>query len=548
MRCEIFNLPFWPAMRMAVLLLGAVSLATGAGATVVAQDSEPPVADKAKADPELSVTDFESLVSLAESRVNEPPLPEPALAPPWSELTYQQFISIAFDHDQAIWLDKSRKDNGSPFWLETFHRGYVQETKVKLYAVTGKDVQPIPFDPEKFDYSSAGDVAKPDASLGHAGFKVAGPFPGFDDPQEMLSFLGGSYFRSRARDNVYGASARGLAVDIALNKDEEFPAFRTFWIHKPELEDTTMRVLAWLNGPSVSGAYEFVLTPGVKDSKIDVRCKVFFRKDPEKVGVAPLTSMWIWGDGLAGPPKEKRPAVHDSDGLLIHSEVEGWIWHPFARQAYPSVSFRPVETLLGFGVLQRNRAFFHFDDHNALYNLRPSIWVEPKTPWKNGRVELLEIPGSHEGIDNIGAYWVFNEPPSTSSPLELAYSIDFFSGNVEDHKRLGHATDLTIERAKDKSIKMSVRFSGEAIKEIGPERSLWLNARLRDGRLISTSTKRTKTGDWLAYLHFLPTGAGPVDVEMQLLGEQGRLSEIVNYLCPPTQPEFVYPSVYTREE
>lgn len=63
----------------------------------------------------------------------------------------------------------------------------------------------------------------------------------------MLTFLGSSYFRGLHEGAVYGSSARGLAIDIAMNKDEEFPAFRDFWVHRPHEDDDQLTILAHLD-------------------------------------------------------------------------------------------------------------------------------------------------------------------------------------------------------------------------------------------------------------------------------------------------------------
>ncbi len=50
---------------------------------------------------------------------------------------------------------------------------------------------------------------------------------------ELIVFLGASYFRALAAGTRYGLSARGLAVDTVGGQGEEFPYFPEFWIVKP---------------------------------------------------------------------------------------------------------------------------------------------------------------------------------------------------------------------------------------------------------------------------------------------------------------------------
>ena len=64
------------------------------------------------------------------------------------------------------------------------------------------------------------------------------------------------------KGQVYGLSARGLAVDTAEPNGEEFPRFTEFWIEKPKRGATTLTINALLNSPRTTGAYKFVIQPG----------------------------------------------------------------------------------------------------------------------------------------------------------------------------------------------------------------------------------------------------------------------------------------------
>ncbi|KAA5538530.1 glucan biosynthesis protein G [Roseiconus nitratireducens] len=496
------------------------------------------------------VSNYNLLKEFAKQQAGEPFTPRQPLPKALADLSYEQFREIQFNHERAPWQDKV------PFWFETFHRGYVQQDRVDLFGVEGEEVERFEFSKDDFDYGEAIDRDTIPDDLGHAGVRIVGKFPGRDDVQEMLTFVGSSYFRARSGETVYGASARGLAVNVAMNQDEEFPFFRRFWILKPSRCDETVTVLAQLDSPSLTGAYQFYFRPGTIESTLRVQATLYAREQPpedavgvEKLGVAPLTSMWIWGDGLDGPPKDNRPGVHDSDGLLIESGEAGWVWRPFTRQPYPSTSFRSVRALLGFGILQRNRAFFHYEDYNAKYHLRPSIWITPDQPWLDGRVELLEIPGAHEGIDNIAAYWVPSKLPEPGEPLELGYSVKFFPGDVSAENYVGRATNFHIDRElPDDQIGLQIRFAGLALQQQPSDRAVDISAEIRDGTLIEQQVQRTETGDYLLDVTFKPSGDGPVDLSLRLVDGSRPLTELFSYLCPRDQPEFVYPSVYTRQE
>lgn len=488
------------------------------------------------------VVSWNDLRVLAKS-VAENPYVKPGPAPEsLTNLTYDDYIKISFRDDRSIWL-KERL----PFWMQTYHQGFVQRDSVELFELSVTNDQQrtckrIPFTKSDFDF---GDLPPTLPESGHAGLKICGKSSD-GRPREMLSFLGSSYFRACSDNTVYGASSRGLAVDIALNKNEEFPKFRAFWIEKPSRTQDSLVILGLLDSPSVAGAYRFCVRPLRRQMQIDVECELFFRASPDKVAYAPITSMWMWGDGLSAPSLDLRPSVHDSDGLLIHSGDSNWKWRPLTRQAYPSVSSTRVDAVHGFGLMQRDRDERHFQDSNALYHRRPSVWVEPKQPWRNGKIELLEIPGAHEGIDSIGAYFVPDRKPETGESRRLEYTIEFSDHEPETHDRLLKLTSLDVDYQGQGTVQMELRFEG-ASQETLSVKNIDLASEAMRGQVTETKLSTIPNGI-LAQLLIETDGDGPVELEWVLRSRGRRISETVGYLLSPRQPEFVYPAVYTRQE
>ena len=124
-----------------------------------------------------------------------------------------------------------------PFEIQFFHLGGIFDQPVRIYEVVGKEVSEITFDPAAFNYGRNKIDRAQLGKLGFAGFRVHFPLkrcpsaPGYKD--ELVSFLGASYFRALGQGQRYGASARGLAIDTAERSGEEFPRFEQFWIERP---------------------------------------------------------------------------------------------------------------------------------------------------------------------------------------------------------------------------------------------------------------------------------------------------------------------------
>ncbi|MEE4637983.1 MAG: glucan biosynthesis protein [Wenzhouxiangella sp.] len=332
----------------------------------------------------------------------EPPRsPDPALA----ALDYDQYRAIRFVPDRALWA----ADSG--FQIQFFHPGFLFNETVRIHEIQSGVAQEVPFAPGRFRFDPPLDGPPVAAAAGYAGFRVHYPINRPEVHDEFLVFLGASYFRLISAGQVYGVSARGLALDSGGSGSEEFPVFRQFWFDRPPANATRLRLLALLDSPSVTGAFAFDIEPGDPSSMV-VDARLFARRDLVRPGIAPLTSMFK--HGATGPVlvDDFRPRVHDSDGLLVLSSRGQAQWRPLSNRARVRLSgFEDDAAPAGFGLMQRRREFEGFQDLEARYDLRPGKWVEPLNgDWGAGRVELVEIPTADETFDNIVAFWVPEKP------------------------------------------------------------------------------------------------------------------------------------------
>lgn len=342
------------------------------------------------------------------------------MVPKWLlEITYDQLRDIRFIPDKSHW-----RPEGLPFELQFFHAGLYFDRTVKINEITDAGVVPIRFSTDLFNYEkSARDLKeRVPAELGFAGFRIHGTIniPSYKD--EVAVFLGATYFRSVAKGQVYGLSARGLAIDTAQPGGEEFPWFREFWIQRPEPKDSQITVYALLDSQRATGAYRFIIMPGTQ-TIMDVACTLFLRKAVDKLGIAPLTSMFFYGENTNLRPKDSfRPEIHDSDGLMIEMESGEWIWRPLRNPTGLVVNAFEADNPRGFGLMQRDLNFDHYQDLEAHYEKRPSVWITTQGQWGKGWVELVQIPTDDEIHDNIVAFWR-PAAPAVGKPLVYAYSV-----------------------------------------------------------------------------------------------------------------------------
>ncbi|MFN3525958.1 MAG: glucan biosynthesis protein, partial [Paracoccus sp. (in: a-proteobacteria)] len=337
------------------------------------------------------------------------------LVPPFADLSYDQFRGIRFREDRRLFA-------GTAFEADLMPPGLLFEEGVRIDvtengATRGLDFSAdfYDFQDNYFDYPEGIPAAD---TLAFTGVRFRHPLNDPDVTDELLVFQGASYFRALARDTLYGLSARGLAIGTGTSEPEEFPNFTRFWLKAPDPDAGSLTFFALLDGPSIAGAFEFVVTPG-DETDMQVRCTLFPRRTIDDVGIAPLTSMYFFGPERRAGWNDFRDAVHDSDGLEMITGAGERLWRPLINPDAVEKSFFADDGPQRFGLMQRPRDFAFYNDAEARYEMRPSAWVEPIGDWGPGHVMLVELPSPNEFADNMVAFW------RPEGPLEQGNSYDF---------------------------------------------------------------------------------------------------------------------------
>ncbi|WP_119156881.1 glucan biosynthesis protein G [Caldimonas tepidiphila] len=477
---------------------------------------------------------FDDLARRAERLARQPHRPTAAALPlELKELSYDQYRDIRFRPERALW-----RREGLPFELMFFHLGKFATDPVRINEITPQgEVRHIAFDRADFDYGRNRLDPQSWGDLGFAGFRVHYPVNTPEYKDEVVVFLGASYFRAVGREQRYGLSARGLAIDTVGGQGEEFPRFTEFWIERPASGADSLSFLALLESPRATGAYRFVLRPG-KPTELEVQSRVFLRGPVATLGIAPLTSMFMYGENqpLAG---HFRPEVHDSDGLSIASADGEWLWRPLLNPSRTQVNSFAMRGIRGFGLMQRDRAFPSYEDVEARYELRPSAWVEPLNDWGPGRVELVQLPTPDETNDNIVAYWVPERLPAPGRPLEMNYRLRW-QGREDQRPPNGWTVQTRTGRGFEEPApgehQYIVDFAGPALDAlpgdagVEPVVSVGPNARL----LERNAYRNDAAGGWRMTLRVQRLDASqPVELRAFLQRGADALTETWTSLIPP---------------
>ena len=340
--------------------------------------------------------------------------------PAMSKLGYDQYQSIRFRGDHSLWGDA-----GTAFRLQFFHVGRTFSQPVHMYEVVDGQSREIVYDPAMFEWDKSGiDPSTMKDHAGFAGFRVQFVTNWRAD---VAAFLGAAYFRAVGGDTrQYGLSARALAVDTAFPRPEEFPRFTSFWFERPAKDSGTMTMYALMDSPSIAGALRMQISPG-GTLIMNVESALYPRKPIERLGIAPLTSMFFYGENDTRGANDWRPEIHDSDGLSMWTGAGEWIWRPLVNPPQLHFNAYSDDNPRGFGLLQRDRDFDHYQDDGVYYDRRPSLWVEPKAGpaggWGKGTVDLVEIPTVDETFDNIVAFWNPLDKPKPGQELLFSYRL-----------------------------------------------------------------------------------------------------------------------------
>ncbi|WP_353566531.1 glucan biosynthesis protein [Haloferula sargassicola] len=468
---------------------------------------------------------------------------EEALPKPLLDLTYDQYRAIKHSPDGRLW-----DDGETPFRVEMFHPGYLFKRPVIAHEVSSdlSQVKPLPFDPARFDYTSLVLEDEVDWSSlpGYAGFRIQFPLNGGADQwDEIGSFLGASYFRILGQDQRYGISARALALNVAHPEAlEEFPEFVEHWLVKPAPGDRELRFFSLLDSPSVTGAFAFRLVPGVS-TEMDVTASLFFRKEVKSLGLAPLTSMFLFGENS----RERcfhdwRPEVHDSDGLLVAASNGELIWRPLVNQTIIRYSAFAVDEPRGFGLLQRDREFRNYQDLDNPYQFTPSYWVEAREGMGPGAVRLVELPTKYESYDNVVAFFEPSGPVPVGNGEPLRYSYILKSKmHLEESlsPERAVATYVGVDPFFNDTRRFAIDFNGPTLQGLDRHSQVFAEITSSTNGFVTENRcfKNEHTGGWrVAFkLDTDDHNTDPVELRcfLKLLPEGRTLTETWSYLWHP---------------
>ncbi len=476
----------------------------------------------------------EALIEAAAALAKAPYAPNEVRLPAFiDKLDYDAHRDIRFRAAEALW-----REQNLPFNAQFFHLGSYHKRPVHVFEVADGQAREVLFDTGLFDYGKNRFDEPVPRTLGFAGFRLHHALNRPDYLDEIAVFLGASYFRALGVGQAYGLSARGLAIDTGLQSGEEFPVFRDFYLERPAPGATRIVVHALLDSRSMTGAFRFAIAPG-KTTVMEVAAALFPRRKVERLGLAPLTSMYLHGGATPARGEDFRPKVHDSEGLSVWHGSREWIWRPLGNPKRLRLSIYSDQNIRGFGLMQRGRGFETYQDLEAHYERRPSLWVEPVEGFGRGAVWLVEIPSETEINDNIVAFWSPTATPEAGARLNLAYRLHWCA----DPPHRPAVAEVVATRAgrggtanrPDPSLrKFVVEFLGAALERLPADQSPEAVISASEGRTSGIVVQRLPQPQaWRLTFDFKPEGTRTQEIRAHLRAGADILTETWSYQWTP---------------
>jgi glucans biosynthesis protein len=472
---------------------------------------------------------FPLLIERARGLGSAPPRPSGAvdLPPSLRDIDFETYRTIRFRPDRSLW----RGEPGQ-FEAQFFHMGFGYREPVAMFVVDGQSAQPFPFSSALFSYDGA---PKPPffaggSEGGFTGFRLHTALNRPDYRDEFIVFQGASYFRAVAKGEAYGLSGRGLAIDTGEPSGEEFPRFTEMYLVRPSADAREVWVMALLESRRATGAYALRIEPG-DSTTIEVVARIFLRESVKVLGVAPLTSMYLFGE--EGPARfgDFRPEVHDSDGLAMWSGSGEWLFRPLRNPGRTTVCTFRLDAPRGFGLVQRDRNFDDYQDLDSRYEARPTAWIEPLSDWGPGSVRLLEIATKLESDDNIAAVWVPDHVPGEG--IELHYRVHIGQDVPVKHE-LGKVVGTRYAAQGADKGRFIVDFAALPTNSGNVEPRL--DVAITGGRLAGQQLlKNPFSHGYRAILDIAREQVEDIELRAVIRSDSGALTETWSYLWQPTR-------------
>lgn len=266
---------------------------------------------------------------------------------------------------------------------------------------------------------------------------------------------------------------------------------------------------------------------------MEVTARLFFRADVPELGIAPLTSMFLFAETNRAGFDDYRPQVHDSNGLILVKESGETMWRALNNATTLGNTFLWDSNPRAFGLYQRDRSFETYQDAGAHYERRPSIRVEPVDGFGQGSVRLIEIPSKLEADDNIVAFWIPGDPVKAGDSREFHYRLVWGDLLPQAESPLAYVAETRAGQGGISGVenaaslrKFVVDFRGGELEAMEPDAPLEVKAEASAGKITSTTLSKVAANDvWRLVLDVETDGQPLIELKASVAADGRPMTE-----------------------
>ena len=387
-----------------------------------------------------------------------------------NNLSSAEYGQVTFNSAKELW-----REGKLPYRLEFYHLGYMYNSPVVLNEFKGDYSQELRFTNDLFNFGNL-DQQRTDyiktLNQGYSGFKILCQLnrPGQFD--ELISFLGNSRFRALGRYNIYGVYATAFLTK-GQDGGIEIGHFSDYWLGKPSDSSTNLTIYAIADASDAVSAYKFEISQG-DTCAIKVSQTVYPRKELYGIGIAPMSSVYMFGKSSKKSFGSYYPEMHFSDGLVVKTD-DNCIFQPLENYSKTVLSEFATKNLKYFGLFQRNRNYEDYQTPFSPMHLMPNLWIAPSGNWGEGKVELVQVPANNIDSLNIYAFWTPKDKLTPEKSYTFEYTMNW-SMNEPD-STLGHVVS-TRAGTVNNTTTFSIKFTGDNLQKLSAVTNLTPNIKI----------------------------------------------------------------------
>jgi glucans biosynthesis protein len=176
---------------------------------------------------------------------------------------------------------------------------------------------------------------------------------------------------------------------------------------------------------------------------------------------------------------------------LLGRRTGEWIWRPLNNPRQLRISVFKENNPAGFGLMQRDRGFEHYQDLEAQYHKRPGTWVETLGDWGPGAVYLIEIPSDAEKYDNIVTFWVPDQEATEGKEFRYDYRLHFV-GDEFTSPGGGKVVATRVGAGDDHTRKFAVDFDGPTLRLLSPQAKIEADVSAGGGKVVNPVVQKSE--------------------------------------------------------